>query len=225
MSNSKPNDIDAAIQVSRTQRTPCVLVLDTSSSMTGEKKIGQLNRALKNFEATIKNDGTLRQQVVLSVIGFGSTVDILTDWVQADEFAAPELIANGLTVLGEAMRTAHAAIEDLRGKLKAEGVPYTRPWIFLMSDGQPTDEDWKQAAADSRQHCENKRAVVWPFAVPGADVQALQSFARHDMDVYSLDGADFDAIFKWLGASLGAVASSTGAHLQIAPPPLITISV
>jgi uncharacterized protein YegL len=224
MNSSKPNDIDAAIQISRTQRTPCVLVLDTSGSMLGDDRIGQLNRALQSFEATIKKDGTLRQQVVLSVIGFGSEVTILTDWVQADEFVAPVLSATGQTVLGKAMRTAHAAIEDLRGKLKAEGIPFTRPWIFLMSDGQPTD-DWQPAASESRQACESKRAAVWPFAVAGADAKALQSFARHDMDVYSLDGADFDAIFRWLTTSLGAVASSTGTHLQIAPPPVLTISV
>jgi uncharacterized protein YegL len=225
MNSSKANDIDAAIQVSRTQRTPCVLVLDTSGSMMGDDRIGQLNRALKSFEATIKKDGALRQQVVLSVIGFGSEVSILTDWVQADEFVAPVLVATGQTVLGQAMRRAHAAIEDLRVKLKAEGIAYTRPWIFLMSDGQPTDDDWKEAAEESRQRCESKRAAVWPFAVSGADAKALQSFARHDMDVYSLEGADFDAIFRWLTTSLGAVASSTGTHLQIAPPPLIRISV
>jgi uncharacterized protein YegL len=223
--HDQTEDIDVALQTSATQRTPCVLVLDTSGSMGAEGRINQLNSALQQFETTIRGDETLRQQVILSVIGFGTDVSVLRDWTQADEFTAPQLVAGGQTAMGEAMATAHAAVEDLRGKLKAQGIPYTRPWIFLMSDGGPTD-NWQSAAAESRQRCEAKRAVVWPFGVTGADPQALHAFARSDMDVYSLENAKFDEIFRWLASSLGALASSRpGQQLQLPPPPATALQI
>jgi uncharacterized protein YegL len=223
--DEQAEDIDVALQTSATQRTPCVLVLDTSGSMGTDGRIDQLNAALQQFEATIRGDETLRQQVILSVIGFGSDVSVLRDWTQADEFTAPQLVAGGTTAMGEAMTTAHAAVEDLRGKLKAQGIPYTRPWIFLMSDGVPTD-NWQGAAAESRRRCENKRTVVWPFGVTGADPHALHAFARADMDVYSLENAKFDEIFRWLASSLGALASSRpGQQLQLPPPPATALQI
>jgi len=225
MSEHSAEDIDVVISENPVQRTPCVLVLDTSGSMGGDNRIDQLNQALQLFEQTIKGNETLRQQLMLSVIGFGSQVDILCDWTQGDEFSAPQLVAAGQTSMGAAMRAAHAAVEEIRSKLKASGVPYTRPWIFLMSDGGPTD-DWQSSAEESRRRCEAKRAVVWPFGVTGANAEALHAFARPDMNVYMLDeGADFGAIFEWLGSSLGALASSTGGNLQLPPPPAVTVSV
>jgi uncharacterized protein YegL len=226
MSEQPAEDIDVVIDENPVQRTPCVLVLDTSGSMAGDDRIEQLNQALELFEKTIKGNETLRQQLMLSVIGFGSQVDILCDWTQGDQFSAPHLVAAGQTSMGAAMRAAHAAVEEIRTKLKASGVPYTRPWIFLMSDGGPTD-DWQASADESRKRCEAKRAVVWPFGVSGANTKALHAFARPDMNVYMLDETtDFGAIFEWLGSSLGALASSTGTGaLQLPPPPALTVSV
>lgn len=218
-------DIDVALQASGVQRIPCVLVLDTSISM--RDRIDNLNEALKLFQKTVTGDETLRQQVLLKVIGFGSEATVLCDWVQADEFQAPTLQAAGLTAMGKAMRMALASTEELRQKLTGEkGIPYTRPWIFLMSDGGPNDDDWQLAAAESRKACEDKRVVVWPIAVPpAADGAALKLFARSDMRVYSLGvDANFSAIFEWLATSLGALADSTpGQQLQIKAPTSIVL--
>lgn len=219
-------DIEVALEASHAQRTPCVLVLDTSSSMSSDNRMENLNAALKAFEAAVKSREDLRQQVLLMVLGFGSEVELLSDWTQADEFTAPTLVANGMTAMGEAMRLAHAAVEDIHKRLKGEGIPFTRPWIFLMSDGGPNDEGWQQAAAESRRACEDKRAVVWPLAVPpNADASALKAFARSDMDVFAVgEDGNFEAIFEWLATSLGELANSQpGQQLQIKAPSSVTI--
>lgn len=219
-------DIDVALNASGVQRTPCVLVLDTSSSMGANGRIDKLNEGLRAFQRTITSDETLCQQVLLMVIGFGSEAEFLCDWTQADEFQAPTLQASGMTAMGEAMRMAHAAIEDLREKLKRNGIPYTRPWIFLMSDGGPNDDGWQNAATESRKACEERRVAVWPIAVPpDADAGALKLFARSDMNVYSLgEDANFTAIFEWLSSTLGALSSSQpGQTLQIKAPTEIII--
>jgi uncharacterized protein YegL len=219
-------DIDAALEASGAQRTPCVLVLDTSSSMKSQGRIEKLNAALQMFERTLKSDEMLCQQALLMVIGFGGEVSLLCDWTQADAFAAPALQASGRTPMGQAMRMAHAAVEELGAKLQANGIAYTRPWIFLMSDGGPNDDGWREAAAESRRACEDKRVVVWPLAVPpGADAAALKAFAGQGMNVYSIgEDANFEAIFEWLGNTLvKLVQSRPGQKLQLTAPSEIVI--
>jgi uncharacterized protein YegL len=221
-------DIQMALVASGVQRTPCILVLDTSGSMSASGRIERLNEGLKLFESTIREDETLCQQVLLMVIGFGSSASMLCNWTQGDSFAAPTLEASGMTAMGEAMRVALAAVEEIRQDLKTRGIPYTRPWIFLMSDGGPNDEGWQSAAAESRKACEDRRVTVWPIAVPpNADAAALKAFARSDMNVYSLgEDANFGAIFEWLATSLAAVSqSSSGQKMEIDAPTRLVIDV
>lgn len=214
--------IDADLEVINAQRTPCILVLDTSGSMSSGGRIDKLNDGLAAFQRTVTSDETLCQHVMLMIIGFGTEAEFLCDWTQADEFQAPVLKADGQTAMGEAMRMAHAAIVDIRVKLKSKGIPYTRPWIFLISDGGPNDEGWEQAAAESRKACEDKLGpVVWPIAVPpDADGAALKLFARGDMKVYSLgEDANFRSFFERLSSTLGALCMTPpGQKIQIQAP-------
>jgi uncharacterized protein YegL len=221
------DDIEAALSVNAVQRTPCVLVLDTSGSMQAQDRIGHLNQGLKQFEKAVKATEALRQRVLLMVIGFGESVRILADWTPAADFAAPELQADGMTPLGEAMTVAHEAVTEIAQQMRSRGIPFTRPWIFVISDGEPTDSGWERAAAASRRACEEKKAVVWPLAVPGANGSTLHAFARTDMKVYEIanDGR-FEAIFEWLSTSLGAVMQSQpGQNLQLTAPSSVMVPV
>ena len=221
-------DIQIALEASGVQRTPCILVLDTSGSMGANGRIERLNEGLKAFEHSIRSDETLCQQVLLMVIGFGTTVQMLCDWTQGDSFTAPLLQASGMTAMGQAMTLAHSATEEIRHDLQSRGIPMTRPWIFLMSDGGPNDDGWQEAAAKSRAACENRRAVVWPIAVPpDADGSALKAFARSNMNVYSIGtDANFTAIFEWLSTSLGAISnSSSGQMIEVEQPTKIVVEV
>ncbi|MBY0505345.1 MAG: VWA domain-containing protein [Bryobacteraceae bacterium] len=215
-------EIEADIQNNHAQRSPCVLVLDTSASMAEYGRIDRLNDALKEFEQIVKSTETLRQRVAILVVGFGSEADYLGGyWMSADEFQAPMLEAGGMTAMGEAMKLAHHAVEEFRKELDKAGITYTRPWIFLLSDGGPNDENWEAAADESRRACEAKRADVWPIAIPpDADGTALRRFARKDMKVYSLGAdADFRRFFHWLGKTLTAVSmSGPGDKLQVQAP-------
>lgn len=219
-------DLDEALKADHVQRTPCVLVLDTSGSMASDGRIEKLNSGLRRFEQTIKGTEQLRKQVLLLVIGFGESVELLADWTQAEDFTAPKLVPSGMTPMGQAMRYAHSCVEDISLRLRSEGITFTRPWIFLMSDGGPNDEGWEEAALDSRRACEERRATVWPLAVPpGADGEKLHRFARTDMKVFTVDD-DFAGIFEWLVTTLGQVVQSTpGQGIQITEPGPVYFSV
>ncbi len=82
-------------------RCACVLVLDTSTSMAGEK-IAQLNEGLQTFQHELRSDEIAQSRVEVAVVTFGP-VQIAVPFTSASEFKAPELVTTGDTPLGAAL--------------------------------------------------------------------------------------------------------------------------
>jgi uncharacterized protein YegL len=121
------------------QRTPCVLVLDASGSMSGAS-IEALNSGLKRREKELKEDVVARNRVPILAIRVGGDAREMGDWADAANFVAPTLIADGGTPLGVGMDLALQKVAEEKRLLDGAGIPSTRPWIFMISDGYPTDE-------------------------------------------------------------------------------------
>ena len=104
---------------------------------------------------------------------------------------------------------ALARIEEEKLGFRQAGVAYTRPWLFLMSDGQPTD-NWQGAAQRCREAELANKVAVFPIAVgASAKVDALGQFsARGDAAVKRLDGLKFQELFLWLSASMKVVSQA-----------------
>jgi uncharacterized protein YegL len=218
--------IEASIQDNAQQRTPCVLVLDCSSSMEGER-IAALNRGLEAFARALHEDETALQRVVVQVIVCGGPApQVAIGWTPAAAFRPPVLSASGRTPLGAGVALALDEIEAVKQLMREYGTPYTRPWIFLMTDGAPNDPGWVQAAERARQAVTDKRAIIWPIAVPGANAHVLRQFAGADMPIYEVDAARFVELFQWLSTSLVATAlSRPGERLQLPAPSTVIIDV
>ena len=218
--------IEASIQDNAQQRTPCVLVLDCSSSMEGER-IAALNRGLDAFRRALLEDETALQRVVVEVVVCGGDApEIALPWTPATSFQPPLLHATGRTPLGAGMALALDEIERVKHLMREYGTPHTRPWIFLMTDGAPNDQGWVQVAERTRQAVDNKRVIVWPIAVPGANAHVLRQFAGPDMPIYEVEATRFVELFQWLSTSLVATAASRpGERLQLPAPSTVTIDV
>ncbi len=201
------------------QRTPCVLLLDTSSSMDGTP-IAEVNRGLQALEKALKADPIASVRVQLMVIEFGDSVRIRTTWTDADQFTAPVLQANGLTPLGEAADRALAEIEQVKQEMKTMGVPYNRPWLFIMTDGAPTDS-WEASADRVRDAIADKKIVLFPFAVSGASPANLQRFQQPGQAVFhEIDNAHFGSLFQWLSNSMASTSKAApGQSAEVAVPP------
>lgn len=201
------------------QRTPLVLVLDCSGSMEGNP-IFQLNQGLKLLEAELKQDVIAAKRVRILVIKYGGydECEMLGDWCDAMDFTAPVLEACGLTPTGQAVSLALSEIEAEKDRLKAAGVPYTRPWMFLISDGQPTD-NWMQAAQECRQAQAANKVAVFPISVGEQATESMGEFSRSGINgVKRLQGLQFRELFLWLSASMQVVSQSTpGGKAQLPP--------
>lgn len=207
---NQPAIPDVALVDNTEQRTPLVLVLDCSGSMSGEP-IDQLNQGLRLLEQELKSDAIASKRVRLLLVKFGGNdlAEIAGDWTDAMDFTALTLEANGTTPTGQAVDLALTKIEEEKQGFKSAGVAYTRPWLFLMSDGQPTD-DWQGAADRCRQAEQANKVAVFPIAVgSGAKPDLLGQFSsKGAAAVKRLDGLKFQELFLWLSASMKVVSQS-----------------
>ena len=208
---------DVSLVDNSEQRTPLVLVLDCSGSMGGAP-IEQLNAGLKLLEQQLKSDVIAAKRVRVLVVEYGGmdNAAVIGDWCDAMDFSAPVLSANGTTPTGAAVELALQEIEDEKARFRAAGVAYTRPWLFLMSDGQPTDA-WEASAQRCRESEEQNRVAVFPIGVGDADAEVLGQFSRNgERGVKRLQGLQFQELFLWLSASMRVVSNSTpGGQVQL----------
>ena len=189
------------------ERTPCVLVLDCSGSMRGEP-IKQLNAGLKALERELKDDIDASSRVQLLIIkAFGKDEAVISsDWTDAMNFEAPTMEAGGLTPLGKAMDLALQKIEEQKCLYDSCGITSKRPWIFLISDGEPTDYDWEQAAERCRYAQQNKKVVIHAVGTQEANLEKLAKFSINPPK--RLTGLKFTEFFLWLSRSVSCISKA-----------------
>lgn len=189
------------------ERTPCVLVLDCSGSMRGEP-INQLNAGLVALEKELKEDIDASSRVQILIIkAFGKDEAVISsDWVDAMNFTAPKMEAGGLTPLGKAMELALEKIEKQKYIYDSCGVTSKRPWIFLISDGEPTDYGWEQAAEKCKIAQEKKKVVIHAVGTQGANLEKLAKFSV--MSPKRLTGLKFTEFFLWLSRSVSCISKA-----------------
>src|SRR5262249_12108695 len=83
-------------------RVPCLLLLDVSGSMSGDK-IQELNAGLDPLRNDFLKDEQAARRVELAVITFGGKVEVVQDYVSPAEFKPPVLGADGDTPMGAAI--------------------------------------------------------------------------------------------------------------------------
>ena len=212
-------------------RCPCVLVVDVSGSMGqvvgeaghdlgytieqdgktyravsgGTTRIDRVNEGLRAYRDDLLADGLAAQRVEVAVVTFGSGVRTVTEFVGASEFEPPMLRADGETPLGEAVLRAIDMVAARKQLYRANGLHYYRPWVFLITDGEP-DDDWRAAAAKVKEGESAKSFAFFAVGVEGADFNVLRQLSVREP--LKLKGANFREMFVWLSQSQRSVSQS-----------------
>ena len=171
--------------------------------MQGEP-IDELNRGIQGFREELFGDSLSMKRVEIAVVTFGP-VNVVQNFTTADQFRLPPLEAVGDTPLGAAVSRGLDLLKTRKQILRDNGIKLFRPWIFLITDGEPTD-NWQHLPQIIRAGEETKSFSFFALGVQKADFKVLSQLAVREP--LKLSGVRFREFFLWLSASLKNVSRS-----------------
>jgi len=213
------NDFSAEAPVNYEQKCLFVLVLDISSSMQGTP-IAELNRGLQSFYKEVEGDPTASQRLEVSLITFNHIVTTVQEPALVENFKMPTLTVFGSTAMVDAVHEAIAKVAARKAWYKSEHQLYYRPWIILMTDGEPdSGQDVVGLASTIKADTAAKKYAFLPIGVEGANMAILNQIASSDIPAMSLKGTNFNAFFLWLSASAQTIINEEeGQTVTLADP-------
>ncbi|MEY9829955.1 uncharacterized protein YegL [Sinorhizobium fredii] len=195
-------------------RCPCLLLLDVSGSMRG-KPIRELNEGLVQFRDELFADSLAAKRVEVGIVSFGP-VSIVNDFTGVQSWIAPELTDQGDTPMGRAIEQGLQMLRDRKNSYRQNGISYYRPWIFMITDGGPTDS-WQAAAQAVKAGEAEKAFSFFAVGVDGANFDVLSQISVRQPLV--LKELRFRDLFSWLSSSLSSVSQSNpGDAVPLANP-------
>ena len=194
------------------RKLPVYIVVDVSESMFGEA-IDQINAALDKMIAALRRNPYALETVWLSVITFDSMARVVSPLTELADFKFPELRARPGTALG-------TALDLLRSQIAKEVVLQTeetkgdwRPLVFLLTDGQPTD-DWRPALARLRSQRPKPANIYAIGCGDEIDFEALTEIA--DATFYAKEASPelLAKLFIWMSSAIQS-ASKNASNLGL----------
>jgi len=179
--------------------------------------IAELNAGLRTLKDDLANDELSRRRVEIAVVTFGyNGVEQVQDFITAQHWEPPVLEADGLTPMGEALMLGLALINERKAEYRKNGIQYYRPWLFMLTDGNPTDSI--ESASHILKLEEQQQGVAFfSVLVQDADPEPIAELSTRPP--IRLRGLAFRELFQWLSASQKRVSGSV-VGAQVALPPI-----
>jgi uncharacterized protein YegL len=195
--------------------------------MTGAP-ISAVENGVQTLVAALRMDPHALETAHLSVITFGENATQTIPLTDLATFQSPSLTASGTTSLGKALSLVSDCISREVQQTTAETKGDWKPLVFLMTDGQPTD-DWQSSLAGFKSA--RTGLVIACAAGPDADEQVLKQVTDNVVKLDTADSATISAFFKWVSASISTTSkrvelekSEASGDLNELPPPPAEIS-
>ncbi len=213
-----PSAVETALAENPEPRSQCVLVLDNSSSMGGDK-IAQVNQGLIDFLQILRADEMASDRVEIAIVTFGGSVKVAQEFVLAKDFTPPQLMAGGDTPLFAAVCEAGRLIRERRQLYKKFELDSFRPFVVVITDGYPNANDSIEAAQQMVREFESAtdpadQASFFFFGVEGADMKTLNAISKRP--AMKIRGAQFRQVFPWVGLSVRQISiSNVGDNVEL----------
>ncbi|MDE6392012.1 MAG: VWA domain-containing protein [Muribaculaceae bacterium] len=211
------------------RRLPVYLLLDCSGSMYGEP-IEAVKNGVQVLVSTLRQDPYALETAYLSIITFDSSARQVAPLTELSAFQQPNIQASGCTALGEALALLAQRADQEVSKTTEEKKGDWKPLVFIMTDGEPTD-DLNKGLAEFKKR--KWGMVVACAAGAGANTDTLKKITECVVSLDTADSATIKAFFKWVSASVStgsmkveeAGAEATTLSELPPPPPEVNIVV
>lgn len=190
-------------------------LLDASGSMGGEP-IQRLNDGLNGLVRSLQSDDNA-DIIDIAVITFGGSVNVTMPHTPISRIEADfNLSASGLTPMGEGLLKAAEITNERRRLYNANGVMTFKPWIFMITDGEPTDSI-ESAKQELMKLQDNDKLKLWILGIPGYDKEPLKGLTKDGL-ILELRDFDLKTALNWVNKSMANVShSAPGEMPKMAP--------
>jgi uncharacterized protein YegL len=197
--------------------------------MTGEP-IESLKNGVQVLISTLRQDPYALETAYLSVITFSTTAQQLVPLTELSTFQMPDLQAAGTTSLGEALNLLSQRVEAEVARTTADQKGDWKPLVFIMTDGEPTD-DWQKGLNEYKKR--KFGMVIACAAGQGANTNVLKQVTDTVVQLDTADSSTIKAFFKWVSASISTGSQKvesggqevTGLNELPPPPPEVNVVV
>lgn len=191
------------------RRLPVYLLLDCSESMAGSA-IEDVRRGVDTLVSSLRGNPLALETVYLSVITFSRYAKQVTPLTELMSFTSPQLSVRPGTAFGAAVDLVIACINREVVKTSPTVRGDYRPIVFLLTDGQPTD-DWQAAAARLRAANNPRLANMYAIGCgPDIDTATLRQFTDVVLTMSEMSPEAFKKTFVWLSASISSASTRLG---------------
>lgn len=197
------------IMTANEEHLACVFVFDLSSSML--RKLSSLFGGYRNFIRFLKNDPIAGKCLDVCVVGFNDTAFILqpfTPICKVDENISAQ--AEGCTNMSAGVDLAIDLIEEQNRRYASNGVPFRKPFLFIITDGLSTSSDSDMQRVGQRirsKEAAGRRGHLKSFAL-GVPGYSKADMAKLTDRIMELETADFSSFFNWWSSSLATISHS-----------------
>ena len=153
------------------QKLLCIFAIDVSGSMRGNN-IQTVNKFFNDFFSWVHDEEELMVKLEVAIMQYDEEVSILREpRLLEDGELPPTLTERGsVTETVMAIEEAIKLVEDRKAFYKATGQCYYRPWIIVMTDGEPYGNKATQADIDAISLRIKKDIVVKKYNILGVGI-------------------------------------------------------
>lgn len=169
------------------KRLPIVLCLDISPSMSKNKRIENLNNAIKIFCQELRKEQKVLNSVEVAIVTFSTEIEENTDFETLDslENRTFSVVPKGGSNISSAVLTSIKKIEDRLIELDNSSIDNYLPFLVLVTDGDPDETDSESnletAIQSVQHHCETSRypeRLIAPYIIGVGEQVAEASLNR-----------------------------------------------
>lgn len=192
------------------QKCLCVFVIDTFC-LKNDMAIDEVTLGIQRILDELESVDVSRERVEVAFITherLSDEIRIIQEPVPIWQAVIPLLTTTtDDTSLMESLYVTMDFVETWKERYKSLGIPYYRPWIFLISNGMsllPCNVD--EIANKIKQDTSNKKYAFLAIYTKDADVSLLQEI-KSDVPIMALDSLSITDCFKWLSSEMNEICS------------------